>query len=210
MSQDVTETEPLSGQELAAIPLIAADEITDQEIAEQIGIDRRTLSRWKNRPDFRIALKSYIDECERDIVNVGIGQKNRRIAALGDQYLRMRTVILERAADPKMANIPGGKTGLLCHTVKGVGRGDDFELIDLYEVDTALLKEMRETMKQAAQEAGQWVEKTALTDPSGSREYSPVRNLKPDELDDELAEAERAQAAASSRKVKALSISEPS
>jgi hypothetical protein len=209
MQEIAIESEPLSEKELLAVQLIAADEITDAEIAERVGVNPATLWRWKKRDDFRDALKAYITECEESFVNVGIGQKNRRLAMLGDQFLRMRTVMLERAADPKMADIPGGKTGLLCRTVKGVGRGDDFELIDLYEVDTALLKEMRETMKQAAQESGQWVEKTALTDPSGKREYSP-RNLKPEELDSELEELERAEAAAKARMAKALGSGKPS
>lgn len=53
----------------------------------------------------------------------------------------------------------GGKTGLIVHNVKGVGKGDDFQLIDLYEVDTGLLREMREHEKQAAQELGDWTER---------------------------------------------------
>ena len=56
-------------------------------------------------------------------------------------------------------DVAGGRTGLIVHNVKGVGKGDDFKLIDVYEVDTSLLKEMREHEKQAAIEVGQWQEK---------------------------------------------------
>src|SRR5262249_32081265 len=67
----------------------------------------------------------------------------------------------------------GGRTGLIVHNVKGVGKGDNFQLIDLYEVDVALLREMRECERQAAQEVGQWVEKVAPTNPDGTDAYDP-------------------------------------
>lgn len=75
----------------------------------------------------------------------------------------MQQVIAERAEDIELQDVAGGKTGLIVHNVKGVGKGEDFQLIDLYEVDTGLLKELREHEKQAAQELGQWTEKKDLT-----------------------------------------------
>jgi hypothetical protein len=65
-------------------------------------------------------------------------------------------VIAERAADPDMANVPGGRTGLLVRRVKVIGSGDNAREVCEYEVDTGLLKELRELEKQAAVEAGQW------------------------------------------------------
>ena len=34
-------------------------------------------------------------------------------------------MIAERAADPELANVPSGKTGLITKRLKGIGRGDD-------------------------------------------------------------------------------------
>ena len=48
---------------------------------------------------------------------------------------------------------------MLVRRVKGLGRGDGFLLIESYEVDSRLLRELREHEKQAAQELGQWGEK---------------------------------------------------
>jgi hypothetical protein len=64
----------------------------------------------------------------------------------------MHQVIAERAADPEMQAVPGGKTGLLVRSTKGLGSGDNFTTVEEYEVDTALLKELREHELQAASE----------------------------------------------------------
>ncbi|MHC5543152.1 hypothetical protein ACYOEI_33435, partial [Singulisphaera rosea] len=86
----------------------------------------------------------------------GIAILERRVDALHDRWLRMQTIIEERAADKEMDGVPGGKTGLIVRQTRG--SGPDAEPIDDYVVDTALLKELREHEKQAAQELGQWVE----------------------------------------------------
>jgi len=68
----------------------------------------------------------------------------------------MDKVIEERAADPTMAAVPRGKTGLLVRRVKSFGRGKHRVVVEEYVVDIKLLKQFRETLKQAAQEIGQW------------------------------------------------------
>jgi hypothetical protein len=83
----------------------------------------------------------------------------------------LQQVIQERAADPDMQHIPGGKTGLLVHTTKAIGAGRTQQLIDEYTLDAVLLREAREHEKQAAQEVGDWVEKNEQSGPNGG----PVR-----------------------------------
>ena len=58
-----------------------------------------------------------------------------------------------------MQNVPGGRAGLLVRRVKSIGAGENAREVVEYEVDTALLKELRELERQAAQEAGQWATK---------------------------------------------------
>jgi hypothetical protein len=55
-----------------------------------------------------------------------------------------------------MQKIPGGETGLIRRTVTVQGTGDNARVIEKFEVDIELLKEMREHLKPAAQELGQW------------------------------------------------------
>lgn len=74
----------------------------------------------------------------------------------------MKQVIDERAIDPEMMKAAGGSTGLLVRKLKQIGSGENAELVEEFEVDTGLLKEMREHEKQAAQELGQWVERQTM------------------------------------------------
>lgn len=108
-------------------------------------------------------IMTAIENARTAILEQGISVKQSRIDALNDRWERMKQVIVERAVDPNMQHVPGGKTGLLVHQQKAIGAGPSMQIIDEYNVDTGLLKEMREHEKQAAQEMGQWTEKLNLT-----------------------------------------------
>jgi hypothetical protein len=161
--------------------LLAEDELTDREIAAKVGVDPGSIWRWKRHPEFQARVKKHVEDLGECALRHAIGRKNRRLKAINDRWERMQQVIEERAVAPEMQKVPGGKTGLLSHTVKSIGKGDDFERIDLYAVDTGLLAEMRACERQAAQEVANWVEKVAPTNPDGTDEYS-AGGFTPDEV----------------------------
>lgn len=142
-----------------AIELLAAGNLTQQEIADQLGVDRSTLFRWRQDADFAARLDARVKEIGDEVRRIGIADRTRRIAALNDRWNRLRRIIEDRADDESMEGVPGGSTGLLARTLKGLGRGDDFTVVAEYAVDTGLLAELRAVEKQAAQELGQWSEK---------------------------------------------------
>lgn len=152
--------------EQAAV-LVAKDEQTDHAIAAEFKITRTTLAVWKRRPDFMARVQEHRDAWRDEIKAQGIADRQNRVDALNDRWRRMQQVIDERAEDPSLAEIPGGATGLIVRDVKGIGKGADFQMIDVYGVDTGLLKELREHEKQAAQEVGQWTEKQDVTSAGG-------------------------------------------
>lgn len=126
-----------------------------------------TLKGWSVAHGWQKRLEA-IAEAERQAIEArGIADRQNRVNRLNHRAKLIDQVIAERGADPDMQDVAGGKTGLIVHNVKGVGKGEDFQLIDLYEVDTGLLKELREHEKQAAQELGQWTEKRELTGKDG-------------------------------------------
>jgi hypothetical protein len=153
----------LTNQEIDAAQHLADGRLTNQEIAEKIGVDRGTLYRWGKRPDFAAHLESLHEVYRQQVLRRGIAVKERRIAALNDRHLRMQRVIEARADDPARQDVPGWTTGLLVHDVKTAGVGEAATVVDLYAVDTGLLKEIREHEKQAAIETGQWTEKRELS-----------------------------------------------
>lgn len=141
-----------------AAQLLAAGELTTQAIADRIGVTRRTITNWKRNPDFAARIREHLNEFVEDVRRRGLAVRERRIKAMNDRWIRLQRIVEDRADSPEMQHVPGGWTGYIVHDVKGVGRGEDFQLIDLYKVDTGLLAALLALEKQAAQELGQWTE----------------------------------------------------
>lgn len=148
-----------TGESLLAAQLLAEDRLTDEEIAAKVEIGRTTLHRWKLKPDFQDKVIEIAADIGKKLKRAGIRRRENRLKNLQDRVDRMYKVIHERGKDSTHKDIPGWKSGILVHQVKGVGKGEDFQLIDLFAVDTGLLKELREHEKQAAIEVGEWTEK---------------------------------------------------
>ena len=143
--------------ELAA-QLVAADDLTNDQIAERCGVSRPALQKWKTRPEFMARVDEHLEAYRQAVLRHGVAFLERRVAALDERWRGMRRIIDERAASPVMQGVPGGTTGLLVHTAKGLGGGESFRVVDEFTLDCGLLRELREHEKQAAQELGQWTE----------------------------------------------------
>jgi hypothetical protein len=104
-------------------------------------------------------VRSNIEAFAQASLDLAVAQKARRVASINRQWLRLHEVIDARAADPTMAGVPGGSTGLIIRDVKAIGRGQDFRVVEVYTVDTGTLKSLLDHARQAAQELGQWIEK---------------------------------------------------
>lgn len=100
--------------------------------------------------------------------------RESRLARLEDRSKRLDLVIQERAGD--MAEVPGGKSGLLVRRLKSIGSGESAQVVEEYELDRTLLAEAREHEKQAAMELGQWQESTA-TAPTSLYVMAPAINI---------------------------------
>lgn len=159
----------LSRHQLAAAALVAADELTNEQIAAEVGIGRTTLDRWKHDDDFVAEVRKLIAEYDKQMLHLGMAQRRRRVEALNDRHRRMARVIEARSKDPGTAKAAGGDTGLIVRDIKSAGG----KAVLIYSVDTPLLKEMRETEKQIAQEVGQWTEKLEHSAGAGIDPGSP-------------------------------------
>ena len=130
-----------------------------------------------------------------------------RVHALNDRWRLLHQVVAERAADPSLAEVPGGSTGLIVRTVKVVkvidqrpfeeqeeGPMPRMQLVEEFSVDTGLLAEIRNHERQAAQELGQWTERKDITSAGAALTLLGLQELSDEELDQRLAEAERGKA----------------
>lgn len=163
-----------TGVRQRAASLLADDELTDNEIAAQCGVTRQTLARWKLVPVFAARVAELSREMGDAASRYAVSRRVRRLRGYDERRDKLLAVVEERGADPSMQGIPGGQTGLLVRTVKSIGGGDNAQVVEEYTVDTGLLKELRELEKQAAQEAGQWIDKREF---SGSIELRPVTTI---------------------------------
>lgn len=180
-----------TAQRERAAALVAEDRLTDAAIAAEVGCSRRTITTWKAHPGFRAGVIGHVADTRRALVAQGVGSKLYRLWLLNDAVERLVGVLRARARDKALADVPGGALGLLVRKgVRYLPTDDGFEPWFEHAVDTGLLRELRECLKQAAQEVGDWSERYEL---SGAG-VGPVRvveddlsTLSDDELDDELA-----------------------
>jgi hypothetical protein len=138
--------------------LLSQDELTIAAIAEKVGVSKQGISLWRAHPEFLARIDAHIAEFRARVRRRGIAIIENRVAHLQRRHDLMNKIIEERGIALK--DIPGGSTGLLVHNVKSIGSGETAERVDLYELDAALLSELRQHEKQAAQELNQWAEKS--------------------------------------------------
>lgn len=150
-----------------ASQLIAEGELTYQAIADKFGVAKSTVFRWTKHPEFAARVNEVIDDFRSEIRRRGLAILERRVESVNDRWRRLQVVVQERANSPEMIDVPGGSSGLLVKSLKGIGGGDDFQVVETYEVDTGLLKSILDLEKQAAQELGQWTERQELTGKDG-------------------------------------------
>ena len=145
---------------------------TEVEIATKIGTSQRAVTYWKTAPEFKARVKEHVAAQREAIRQKGIAIVENRVAIYQDTEDKIAQVNAERAVTYGKAEIPGGKTGLVVTEFKTIRVTDDkgndvLKLVPEHVVDTGLMKERRENLKQAAQELGQWTEKSefSTTDP---------------------------------------------
>ena len=119
-------------------------------------VGARTLQRWHAHREFQ----DEIDRLKREIAEAvkaeGIANRQNRIDRHVDIDQRLWQVVSERAADPTLAGVPGGTTGLIVRQLKQVGAGREAQLVEEFAIDTGLERAIRANMQQVAQELGQW------------------------------------------------------
>ncbi len=143
-----------------AVFLVAEDELTDLDIAAELGISKRTLEGWKRDTLFRERLKDVISEIHAALMQRGIARLDRRLARWNKTWHDLQAVIEARATEYRADyDVIGGETGLVVKNEKPGMFGTTVEI----SVDTGILAELRALEQQAAKELGQWVEKHDLT-----------------------------------------------
>ena len=106
----------LTKTQLDAVELLFDDQLTHIAIAEQLGIDVRTLQRWQEIPAFAQELSDLHEHHRNWNRKRAVYAKAKLFGAILDRYSALNRLIAERAkgADP---DVPGDCTGLLIKKV---------------------------------------------------------------------------------------------
>ena len=123
--------------------LVSEDELSDAEIAQRCGINRRTLTRWKKRPKFLALTDEHGRHWKQDCESQGIAKRQPRIAVLQEIWQALQHRVEIRAAIPEMQSVPGGKTGLLLRRRTVLRRSGHVEVMVDYRLDAKLLRTLR-------------------------------------------------------------------
>jgi Helix-turn-helix of insertion element transposase len=160
-----------------AAQLIAAGELSDSDIAEKVGVTRKSIWDWRRDPEFMARVDKIVDQISVSLSRRAISHVERRVDALNTRWLGLQRIVDERAVAPEYASAPGGDTGLLVRRVKLVGSGKKTRVVEEFAVDLSLLAELRKLEKQAAQELGQWKNKGNSRRPLSSPEWFTLSDL---------------------------------
>jgi phage terminase small subunit len=115
-----------------------------------------------------VRIESAIQEWQYEVKTASITEQTHRIAILDDLAKRLVQLVNERAAEMD-GEVAGGGTGLLVRQIKPTLASVDkdgtrhYEIDYEYKMDAAVPKELRETLKQAAIEIGEWSENRNVT-----------------------------------------------
>lgn len=160
----------LSGRHFRAAVLCAEDELSDEQIAAEVGIGRATLNRWRELPEFAVEVERQKAAILSQALRLPIAKKHERLRVLND--LHQRQLALIRARSEQHPDVPGADTGLIVGTLKQVkhiststddGTETWTEEHWEYQFDAALIREIRALEEQAAKETGDWTEQLSVS-----------------------------------------------
>lgn len=160
--------------------LLAEDDLSDEAIAAELKIARSTLSEWKTEPEFAQVIGDYQGRIIAQALKLPIAKRHERIRQLNDLNDTYWQIKRERAtryaaevADTPESAMRGvfgdstpaeAATGMLVRQPKIAASG---KTVVEWQFDKALDSAIKETHKQAAQELGQWSEKSEVTTDGG-------------------------------------------
>lgn len=118
------------------------------DICALLDIVPRSLYSFQER--FATEIAAHAARVDAAVADLAIASKTRRIAAKDARHKLLEVVRRERAAGRT-----GVETGLVTRKLRKVGRGDDAEWVEEYEIDKGILAALDGLERDAAEELGQ-------------------------------------------------------
>ena len=144
---------------------MVAESIPHTKIGEALGVQPHVISWWRKHPDFSRRVKKIIDDAAEESATIAIAIANRvhRVRVLDELNNAHLQVFEERKANPTGDAEPGMSSGLVVKKERVTTNRNGTTIETEYQIDSALSAEIRALHKQAAQETGQWSEKSEVS-----------------------------------------------
>jgi DNA-binding XRE family transcriptional regulator len=152
--------------------LLSSDgKLTEQQIAQTVGVARRTLHRWRQHPAYSARIAKHCAAHRKQIRTKGIAARTNRIAELSHELAALEQIEAERARIYGTAKfrdvIAGGASGLIIisgwQTIVNAKTGEKQKL-PLVRSDVSTIKRKLAILKKVEQELGQWLKTTETPD----------------------------------------------
>jgi transposase len=166
-----------------AAQLLAEARFSHKKIADLVGVSLASITKWKRKPEMAERIAELTAIYAEKALKEGLALRENRLAVLGEMHEKLLTIVQERAGDPMLASVPGGKTGLVVRATKVVGK----QVYESFHTDTKLVKELRGVEEQIARELGQWQERIEVEDVSLADVMAKARQRKPEPLSEPFA-----------------------
>lgn len=148
-------------KKIKAAALIAEGK-SHPKIARELDISIDVIKYWTRHPDFALRVKKLLDDYAQEVAMITIANRVHRVQVLNDLEERLLAVVESRAEGPADPHT-GMETGMVLRREKVTQTRTGGSITETeYEVDTGLSSEIRALHKQAAQETGQWSEKSEI------------------------------------------------
>ena len=139
-----------------AAALVAAGNLSDFDVAQQVGVSRRTLARWKEEPEFGQRVTDLVKIAREEAKKYAISDKDARVGATNKRWLIVQEIVMEQLEN-YAARYRAVDENEAAQTEAGVAKDKSAE--EIVGVDADLLREARQLEEHAARLLGQWSDK---------------------------------------------------
>jgi hypothetical protein len=136
----------------AACLLAAGKKIT--VVAKTLGVDEKTVDRWKLLPDFRAMVERELKIIRERISQEGQAIKENRILAKRRRHASIMRSIKKRAMDATKGGAEWDESGFVVQRQRVIGSGDAQLMVTEFELDTGALQALNELEDGIAREKG--------------------------------------------------------
>lgn len=142
---------------------MVAESLPHTKIGPAVGVEPHVVSWWRKHPDFSRRVKKIIDDAAEESATIAIANRVNRVRVLDDLHSRYLQVVEERAQNFSGDLEAGMSSGLVVKKERvTVGRAGTVTETE-YQVDNPTTSAILALHKQAAQETGQWSERSEVS-----------------------------------------------